>query len=288
MPSLALLLSLTTWVVLKICARKEEQEFPEGPSSAVKRAERVVYSVLLFPVAAGFLLFFLLAAYINMRRLGFEGGTISSPSINAVSQLAVVAAIALVAGEELLSAKGKGSKLIDIEAKGWYVPCFLFKNLLLMTLFSLFISNPQSLSVALILGLQLLFFLFLLVGRPYTGMLQNIGVLLWEATASCAVALSFVSYITSFSGGLWSNMALVLQGLIIVSSFISMIRLTVVYVKALRKRDTEKSFYEEGEPDMKGRKGRKYKKATSPVASRGGGKEALYKDELIPEKLIAR
>lgn len=62
--------------------------------------------------------------------------------------------------------------------KDWYIPCFLIKNIVVMIFFLIFISHPSSFIVAIILGIFLLYFIFVLLHRPYDGLLNNIGIYL--------------------------------------------------------------------------------------------------------------
>ncbi len=77
--------------------------------------------------------------------------------------------------------------------KFWYVPLFLVRELLLFGLFQTELALVFEKIIFVLVGVQVVYILFIILGRPYESVLHSIGVLVCEFSSLYALILAIIS-----------------------------------------------------------------------------------------------
>jgi hypothetical protein len=149
----------------------------------------------LFPVVAGLYYALAVSGFINNLRLAPPSQSYLFAGTNSLSLLLSLLAIATVFSIELLGLQGKGQEQSYLpfsglrDAKKWYIPLFLLKLILTAGIIELGIAGSFDSLVFVLFGLELCYFLLLILSRPYLLVLHNIGAIFCELTAVYAFSL---------------------------------------------------------------------------------------------------
>jgi hypothetical protein len=123
----------------------------------------------------------------------------------------------------------KGEK----EVKPWYIPYFLARSLLISLVFHILQGDGRMYSVGIT---QVLYLCGLLLVRPYSSALHNMGVLLCEFTIFLSIGLAFLDCFFNIPEMIEVLLIFVLEGALIVCLLVSVIRLGVAYYRILTKQ----------------------------------------------------
>jgi hypothetical protein len=197
----------------------------------------IVYNWLLFPVVAGFLLVLTLSAYLsNYRLLTFE----PTDGLSVLSSLAMVFVFTLigsVVGLETFAVDPYGGMKKEPKADRWYVPLFLAKLFLFSTLFVLGVSSvlPFDISVYSLMAAEILFLLYLILRRPYSSALMNVGAILCELCTAYAFGLPILHRFYTPSEEYDVLLLFVFEGLLLLAEALTLVRVLKSYCRSLRR-----------------------------------------------------
>lgn len=187
----------------------------------------------VFPLGVGFFLFFYESGYLSASRLQTTS-TSFAPVVNSLVQLFTWTVLGTIISIELISAMaGKLHKEI-IAYSSWYVPFFLLKLLSLSLLVSLFISNSQLSIIYAISGLTFLNLLILIVWRPYSRAIHNVGAIACETTSSFAVTISLLSRVIYLEESTETLILFILEGLLALAIVLTLLRSVYAYYSNFR------------------------------------------------------
>jgi hypothetical protein len=160
-----------------------------------------LYQIFIFPFAAGFMIAFMIAVYVDTSGLGRDTGYDSAipQMVNASLMLIGLLVFAVVFGIEFIDLRGlengqygvdHGQKLQGLkEAKPWYIRLFLVRSLLMVVLINVGITVGYQLLVYIVILLQLAYLVLMLIARPYYRTIDNIGVVALEASTLMALSV---------------------------------------------------------------------------------------------------
>ena len=143
---------------------------------------RALYRMLIFPLSAGFMLVLMLSCHIqSMSFLNSRSPTFPI-ILSSVAKLLVMLILSNVCSTEIFAKKSEFSELVG--AKGWYIPLFLLRSLLISVLIFLGALFGFDTFLYWIIGIQTFYFMMVTFGRPYrkfrrkSSNVDNVGVVL--------------------------------------------------------------------------------------------------------------
>lgn len=193
--------------------------------------------MLVFPLSAGFMLVLMLSCQIEITFVSTRVPTFPT-ILSSISILLSSLILANVCSTELIVKKSELSGLTG--AEGWYIPLFLIRSILIENLILLGSILKNDSFIYYVVGIQGFYFVTVIFGGPYkkyrkkVNKLDNIGVILIEATALYAVGLPLAMRFVEVSELYEYFMVLVLQGMIMIAMVLSLIRLLVHYSTIIR------------------------------------------------------
>ena len=163
-----------------------------------------LYQIFVFPFAAGFMITFMIAVYVDTLGLGRDIGYDSAiPQMaNASLMLIGLLVFAIVFAIEFIDMRGlengqhgvdHGQNLQGLkEAKPWYIRLFLVRSLLMAVLINVGITVGYQLLLYIMILLQLTYLVLMLIARPYYLTIDNIGVVALETSTLIALIIPLV------------------------------------------------------------------------------------------------
>ena len=201
---------------------------------------KFIYTFFLVPLTAGFVLIWLLSAFLNNRRIIIEEDSIFSTFLNSMSLLVAWVAIGVVLGVELVFWKRDNKEESSLgglrKCKDWYIPLFLLRCIIVIIILSISMNEESVWSTGLILGVLFLYFIFILFSRPYQSCLDKIGVFFCEFSVCYSISLAILSYFIEFPDETWIFIIFILEAWMFTSSFLSACRLIMVYKDYIQAR----------------------------------------------------